>query len=777
MSHERDPARTRQTSGPAADVNQSPESYQPPARPAYRFEAALVRECCPAELIERPQWICWQYELRDGKWSKVPKRADRRANASSTNSATWGTFEAACAAAEQLGYAGVGYVFAENDPFVGIDIDDCFAAATGAIAPWAATLLDDVNTYTERSPSGVGAKAIARADVPVIGGGEIHYLAETPDANVAVYSKERYFTVTGERIDDYSYGIEDRGEILQRWDVEVFGKGVKARTAAHATAATKATKATEGDHETIASCVASMLRMKMTDSADGSKRLFAYCCRAVEFDLGDVDAIRAVREASSSRPFPRDWSNGEIVKRLRQAERQVTRGKSSTTASDGDDTPIDVDAVRWPDPLDAAALHGLAGDAVRLIEPKTEADPYAVLIQFLAAFGNAVGRSAYLTADGSRHFGNLYVVLVGDTSKGRKGTSWRHVKNLFDRAAPTWAESCVVDGGGLSSGEGLLWTVRDAVIGRERAGRGNDISFVEVEIDPGVADKRLLVQEGEFANVLKVMARETNTLSPVLRQGWDTGTLRSMVKNNPARATGAHISIVGHITSTELQRLLDATEAANGFGNRFLWVCVRRSKVLPFGGAPDDGAMSDLAERLSAAIASATEATFTPMDPEARQLWADEYPALSASRAGMVGAMLGRAEAQSLRLAMLYALLDGDTYIRPAHLRAGLAIVAYVERSIAYIFGHATGSKDADDIEAELRRRPSRGLDRTAIRDLFGRHGGVARIEKALALLLRLGRIVQTIEPTAGRSRCVYYLAGHAPAADDGNADDEPSVA
>ena len=88
--------------------------------------------------------------------------------------------------------------------------------------------------------------------------------------------------------------------------------------------------------------------------------------------------------------------------------------------------------------------------------------------------------------------------------------------------------------------------------------------------------KRLAVAEGEFANVLKVMAREGNTLSPVLRSAWDYGNLRSMTKNSEARATGAHISIIGHITKDELRRLLTETEQANGFGNRFLWLAVRR---------------------------------------------------------------------------------------------------------------------------------------------------------------------------------------------------------
>jgi hypothetical protein len=94
--------------------------------------------------------------------------------------------------------------------------------------------------------------------------------------------------------------------------------------------------------------------------------------------------------------------------------------------------------------------------------------------------------------------------------------------------------------------------------------------------------------------VLKVMTREGNTLSPVIRNAWDSGDLRSMTKNSEAQATGAHISINGHITKDDLRRLLTATESANGFAKRFLFAAVRRSKVLPEGGNIESENFNDL---------------------------------------------------------------------------------------------------------------------------------------------------------------------------------------
>ena len=76
----------------------------------------------------------------------------------------------------------------------------------------------------------------------------------------------------------------------------------------------------------------------------------------------------------------------------------------------------------WPVPADTA-FYGLAGDVVTSILPNTESDPAALLLQYLVSFGNAVGRQPYYLVEGTKHFANLYAVLAGPTSKGRKGTA------------------------------------------------------------------------------------------------------------------------------------------------------------------------------------------------------------------------------------------------------------------------------------------------------------------------------------------------------------------
>lgn len=407
-------------------------------------------------------------------------------------------------------------------------------------------------------------------------------------------------------------------------------------------------------------------------------------------------------------------------------------------------------AVSWPAPAKPDAFRGLAGEVVAIIEPHSEADPIALLSQLLVGFGNVIGRSAYFPVEADRHYANLYAVLVGPTSKARKGSALSHIKKVLRESDVTWANNSVLSG--LSSGEGLVWAVRDPVVSKD----GDKILVV------GVEDKRILAVESEFAQPLKVMARETNILSTILRQAWDSGNLRTLTKNNPAQATGAYISIIGHITQQELRRYLNETELGNGFGNRFLWLCVKRSKVLPEGGKLDDGDLLELTERLAATADWARRVKRMRRSDKARKLWADVYPALSEGRAGLLGAVTSRAEAQVTRLSLIYALLDRSSIIHTQHLKAALALWDYAEASARFIFGDSLGDPVADEILRALRVGPS-GLTRTDISNLFGGHRKSTDIDRALVVLSQSGLASCRPEATGGRpDERWFVLAGGA---------------
>jgi hypothetical protein len=408
---------------------------------------------------------------------------------------------------------------------------------------------------------------------------------------------------------------------------------------------------------------------------------------------------------------------------------------------------------QWPSPPAPEARHGLAGDFVDLVEPVSEADPVALLAQFLTGFGNVIGRGAGFIAEGDFHATNLNVAIVGQTSKARKGTSWGRVRQTLALVDPEWVTDRVTSG--LSSGEGLVWQVRDPIVaprkgkGSENADSDSD-SDVEELVDAGVSDKRLLVVEGELAQALKAMGRPGNTLSVAIRNLWDSGNHGSLVKNSPGRTTGALVSIIGHITRDELRRELTATDAANGFANRFLFICARRSKALPDGGEVPADDLRSITRLVAAAVEHARSVGILARDEHARELWGHVYPRLSEGRPGMLGAVTGRAEAQVMRLAVIYAVLDGRKTIRVEHVRAALSLWDYSERSAAYIFGEDLGDPVADEILAAL-QAASEGLTRSEIRDLFKRHKTAARLDIALNALVEAGLAASGSRATAGR--------------------------
>ena len=413
-------------------------------------------------------------------------------------------------------------------------------------------------------------------------------------------------------------------------------------------------------------------------------------------------------------------------------------------ASDGSQTQR-----RWPEPLRPEAHYGLAGEIVRAIEPHTEADPAALLLQLLSGFGSIVGRKPHFRAEADRHYLNLFVVLVGATSKGRKGTSWGIIETLLGQVEKDWRDRCITSG--LSSGEGLIWAVRDPIDEQHPIREAKRVTGYEtVRTDAGVDDKRLLVQEPEFARALRVCERESCTLSAVVRQAWDSGKLNTLTRSKRATATDAHISIIGHITENELRKELSDTAAANGFANRFLWACVKRSRELPEGGAWHSVDASSFVQRLTAARDFGCDQGELRRDEAAREVWLAVYSDLSAGRPGMAGAVTSRAEAQTMRLATVYAVLDRSSVIRAEHLLAALAMWRYCEDSVEFIFGDSLGNATADEIMALLRTRQD-GVTRTDIRAHFQRHKSAGEINRALTVLESGGRAWRDREETSGR--------------------------
>ena len=168
----------------------------------------------PSELKRRPQWVCWRWERRDGKWTKPPINPRTGAYADNTKKSTWTTFEYAVQYARRYD-CGVGFVFSESDPYCGIDFDDCRDPETGAIDVSTWEKIAALDSYTEISPSGKGVKVILKGKLPD---------GRRRKGNIEMYDTGRFFTVTGNRFQGTPETIEERQSEVEMLYREVFGE-------------------------------------------------------------------------------------------------------------------------------------------------------------------------------------------------------------------------------------------------------------------------------------------------------------------------------------------------------------------------------------------------------------------------------------------------------------------------------------------------------------------------------------------------------------------------
>ena len=392
----------------------------------------------------------------------------------------------------------------------------------------------------------------------------------------------------------------------------------------------------------------------------------------------------------------------------------------------------------WPE-LAEPALYGLAGQVVRALEPCTETDPPATLLQFLAAFGNLLGPAPYVEVASTRHRLNLFVVLVGQSSKARKGTSWRQIERLLSEVDARWITERVTNA--RLTADGLIRALRDP------------------RDDNPPTDRRLLVLAEEFASVLQPISRNHGHLAPTLLSAWDHGHLRSLDRYHPLQATGTHITLIGHATRYAITPFLNGNIAHNGFANRCLWACVRRSQYLPNGGDFPAANLSGVVAEMRRALVFASTAKYPfARSHAAQQLWEDRYFDLSQGGFGLHGAATGRGEAQVLRLSALYTALDATNMIEQPHLQAALAVWDYCSAAAGVLFVAQPEDRVAATIRNAIEGNAS-GLSRDDIRKLFSGHVESATIDAALEQLTINGTIVSRTSPTGGRPRTTWEIS------------------
>ena len=171
----------------------------------------------PSEIKNLPQWVLWNYEVRAGKQTKIPKQTTG-ANAKANTPSTWTDYHTACTAHHNGQFEGIGFVFTETDIYLGIDLDNCIV--DGKVSDWAQAIIDVFKNcaYIEVSPSGTGLKFWTRAQLPPQSNHKFYFDTDT-GAAIECYESGRYFTVTGKG----KFQI-DEGQDAVNWLVERYLK-------------------------------------------------------------------------------------------------------------------------------------------------------------------------------------------------------------------------------------------------------------------------------------------------------------------------------------------------------------------------------------------------------------------------------------------------------------------------------------------------------------------------------------------------------------------------
>lgn len=401
--------------------------------------------------------------------------------------------------------------------------------------------------------------------------------------------------------------------------------------------------------------------------------------------------------------------------------------------------------AEWP-VLSNDALIGLAKDVVDVLDPTTEADPAAILFTFLSGVGCMVGPDSHFRLGGRAVPPRLNTVIVGDSGFARKGTAQSDVEQILRHVEPQFFDVNKVDG--IASGPALAKFVKTLEIGSANSTH---------------PDKRAWVVEEEFVNILRAPTG-TNSLSAVLRKVFDSGSINNMTKKAPIMLRDAHVCVTGHITMEEFAAATPRVDKVNGFVNRFMFCCVKMSKVLPAGAArlaPSD--LERLSTEVSDVISYAKRGHNIQMAVTAMHEFDDfrkEFISEWQNRRGEFAASVRRADVHVLRLAVLYALLDHKNIIEYPHMVAAMAVWDYAMQSARYVFNEMDDKADMRKLVAALSMAGPQGMRSKERCNLFG--GNSERQREAEEKAIAAGHIIMVQVPTGRRPISMAYHADYA---------------
>ena len=297
-------------------------------------EQAVQTDTIPEALTNREQWICWRTQERDGKPTKVPIVPGTGEYASATDPETWRPFDDALEYLEQGDAAGIGFVFSEDDPFVGIDLDDCRDPETGAPSEGAREIIVELDSFTEVSPSGTGYHVIIRGSIP----GD-----RSRRGSVEMYETARFFTVTGDHVDATPARVSERSDALETVYDEYIAETESREENEAGTQPVSKSKSTESNQEVTLEDEELLERARNASNGEKFDRLWrgstagyesqseadmALCCLLAFWTGGDAARVdRLFRQSGLIRD---KWDETHYADGSTYGEKTVERAIAST---------------------------------------------------------------------------------------------------------------------------------------------------------------------------------------------------------------------------------------------------------------------------------------------------------------------------------------------------------------------------------------------------------------------------------------------------------------
>jgi hypothetical protein len=548
----------------------------------------------PDELKEHYQWVCWRYEKQNEKLTKVPIAPFSGQKASTTDPMSWNSFENASKYTAKNNVAGIGFVFTDEDPYCGIDLDACRNLETAKISDLAQEIIQRFDSYTEISPSGEGVHIIIKGKLPERG-------RKNPALGIEVYDSKRYFTITGNVLDGRSQ-IQERQPELDAFLPEYF-KGEPPETN-EASGRSTGIWSHLTDEEIIERAIkaANGNKFKQLWEKDwqgagynSQSEADAALCVILGFYVG-TNPERIDKLFRQSGLYRDKWE------RLDYRERTIQKSLDLYTQENNaaNNLPIiekqrstsmlnNDEVLKFPD-----IMSGMAGNFVEVYSSYTEAPKPFLYMCHLTCLGSVLADKVILDSE-LKPQPRLYLMLLGESADDRKSTAIKMTTDFFKEVSPKF-NICW----GVGSAEGLQAKLKDT--------------------------PSLLLCFDEFKQFVSKCKIESSVLLPCVNTLFESNTYESRTRSSAIFLENTHLSLLAASTTQTYERIWDPSFTDIGFNNRLFIVPAKGERKFSLPPTIPEEEKRKLRAQLGAALSGiGNQALRLQMSPDAKLRYDDWY--------------------------------------------------------------------------------------------------------------------------------------------------------